>query len=117
LRVKNGGNAKPETNLKKQPYMKKYIITLAVGGAIYFVGCGKPSEDPEALGEGDPATKISDEDKKAAEKLGIKFDPKPQVTTTPEEKKQIIHQTFSHHQNNHTPKNPEAFFAHEFIAR
>ena len=66
--------------------MKKFIIILAVGGVIHFAGCG-PSEDEDALGEGEPATKMSDEDRKKAEKLGIKFDPKPDVKTSPEEKK------------------------------
>ena len=69
------GKAKPETNLKKQPYMKEYVIILAVGGAICFAGCGGPSEDPDAIGEGNPATKMSDKDRKAAEKMGIEFDP------------------------------------------
>lgn len=67
--------------------MKKYVIILAVGGAIHFVGCGGPSEDPDALGKGEPATEISDENKKAAEKLGIKFDPNNNVKTTPDEEK------------------------------
>jgi|AP95_1055475.scaffolds.fasta_scaffold645848_1 hypothetical protein len=55
--------------------MKEYIIILAVGGAIHFAGCGGPSEDPDAIGEGEPATKMSDKDRKAAEKMGIEFDP------------------------------------------
>ena len=75
MRVKNVGKAKPDTNLKKQLYMKEYIIILAVGGAIHFAGCGGPSEDPDAIGEGEPATKMSDKDRKAAEKMGIEFDP------------------------------------------
>ena len=75
MRVKTVGKAKPETNLKKQPYMKKFIIILAVGGAIHFAGCGGPSEDPDAMGEGEPATKMSDKDRKAAEKMGIEVDP------------------------------------------
>ena len=87
LRVKNVGKAKPETNLKKQPYMKKYVIILAVGGAIHFAGCGGPSEDPDALGKGEPAIEISDEDRKAAEKMGIKFDPNNDVKTNPDEEK------------------------------
>ena len=75
MRVKNVGKAKPETNLKKQSYMKEYVIILAVGGAIHFAGCGGPSEDSDAIGEGEPATKMSDKDRKAAEKMGIEFDP------------------------------------------
>jgi len=55
--------------------MKEYIIILAVGGAIHFAGCGGPSEDPDAIGEGEPATKMSDEDRKAAEKFGIELEP------------------------------------------
>ena len=66
--------------------MKKYIIILAVGGAIHFAGCGGPSEDPDALGKGEPATEISDEDKKAAEKMGIKFDPNNNEKTNTDEK-------------------------------
>ena len=55
--------------------MKKFIIILAVGGVIHFAGCG-PSEDEDALGEGEPATRMSDEDRKAAEKFGIELEPK-----------------------------------------
>ncbi len=62
------------------------FLWVIVGGVIPFAGCG-PSEDEDALGEGEPATKMSDEDRKKAEKLGIKFDPKPDVKTSPEEKK------------------------------
>jgi|TARA_B100000959_G_C14956033_1_gene613774 hypothetical protein len=60
--------------------MEKYIIALAIGGTILFAGCGGPSEDPDALGKGEPASTISDmsdKDKKALEKMGIKFDPNP----------------------------------------
>ena len=85
MRVKTVGKTKPETNLKKQPYMKKFIIILAVGGVIHFAGCG-PSEDEDALGEGEPATKMSDEDRKKAEKLGIKFDPNANEESSPDEK-------------------------------
>ena len=66
--------------------MKKFIIILAVGGVIHFAGCG-PSEDPDAVGEGEPATTMSDEDRKAAEKLGIKFDPNTAEETSTDEKK------------------------------
>ena len=69
----------------KQSYMKKFIIILAVGGVIHFAGCG-PSEDEDALGEGEPANKMSDEDRKKAEKLGIKFDPNANEESSPDEK-------------------------------
>lgn len=60
--------------------MKKHITTpsalaLVIGGLINFTGCGGPSEDPDAVGEGKPATTMSDKDRKAAEKMGIKFEP------------------------------------------
>jgi hypothetical protein len=60
--------------------MKKHITTLSalalvIGGSINFTGCGGPSEDPNAVGEGKPATTMSDKDRKAAEKMGIKFEP------------------------------------------
>ncbi|MDP7011736.1 MAG: hypothetical protein QF685_10180 [Verrucomicrobiota bacterium] len=60
--------------------MEKYIITLAIGGTILFAGCGGPSEDPDALGKGEPATNLSDmsdKDKKALENMGIKLEPNP----------------------------------------
>ena len=60
--------------------MKKHITTLSalalvIGGLINFTGCGGPSDDPSAVGEGKPATTMSDKDRKAAEKMGIKFEP------------------------------------------
>ena len=60
--------------------MKKHItplsaLALVIGGLVIFAGCG-PSEDPDAIGEGEPATRMSDEDRKAAEKFGIELEPK-----------------------------------------
>jgi len=60
--------------------MKKHTTTpsatvLVIVGSIAFSGCGGPSDDPDAVGEGKPATTVSDKDRKAAEKMGIKFEP------------------------------------------
>ena len=59
--------------------MKKHIITLSAlalaVNAISFVGCGGPAEDPDALGEGEPATKAgnSEKDKADAKKMGYEL--------------------------------------------
>ena len=59
--------------------MKKYIptlIALALAvNAISFLGCGGPAEDPDALGEGEPATTAGDseKDKADAKKMGYEL--------------------------------------------
>ena len=76
-------------SLPDQPLiMKKHIITLSAMAlavnAISFVGCGGPAEDPDALGEGEPATKAgnSEKDKADAKKMGYEF-PNPDEPSSP----------------------------------
>ncbi len=68
--------------------MKKYIITLnalILGvSTICFVGCGGPAEDPDAVGEGEPATTTgnSEKDKADAKKMGYEL-PNPDEPSSP----------------------------------
>jgi hypothetical protein len=74
-----------KTNLNKQTYMKKYLITLAamtlaIGGSINFVGCGGEEVTPAPPNE--PGVTLTDEDKADAEKEG--YNAGPAGGSTPE---------------------------------
>ena len=76
-------------SLPDQPLiMKKHIITLSTMAlavnVISFVGCGGPAEDPDALGEGEPATTAgnSEKDKADAKKMGYEL-PNPDEPSSP----------------------------------